>query len=688
MSSVDFGKYMRSVAVELLGEPNKRLSSKDELRFGNNGSLAVDLKAGTWFDHEAGQGGGVLDLIGRQTGRLNGEAVDWLREQGFDVGDDRRAGGHAPRPEPEKPAPSPRAKIVATYDYVDESGDLLFQAVRLDPKDFRQRRRATPDDPPDKVKDGWVWSVKGVRQVPYHLPELIEAIALEHTVFVVEGEKDVHSLEKLGFAATTNAMGAGKWPESLNPFFAGADVVILPDNDPQATLKDGSLRFHDDGRPVHTGQDHGAAVAAALDGIARSVRILSLGGEPRSPEAGPHLPPKGDVSDWIEAGGTAEALIGLVDSHAKPWTGAPARLHFGSVWFSDADHALEEPEWLIDDLLTRGDMSLVYGPSKSGKSFLATHLSMAIARGEPVFDRKVRRGGVVYIAAEGRKGFKKRLKAYRIENGIKAGTDLPFLLVPAAVNLFAQAGDIDSLLADLRVIAPEMVSRFGVEIEEIVVDTYAAVSPGANENASEDVSRIVSNCKRFWEVAPHAHIMIVHHKNAAGSAPRGHTSLYAGIDNAIEVTCDEARNRSAKVDKMKDGEDGFSIGFRLQTVEIAVRDDGKPITSCVVVPASADFSRSGKGPGLSDQQKIALQALHEALDTHGEPAPSGLQLPYGVRIVRVEHWKREFLRRGFDEAPNESTFRMAFKRVGEALLAKRIIGRDQPYVWVVREPSV
>jgi hypothetical protein len=181
--------------------------------------------------------------------------------------------------------------------------------------------------------------------------------------------------------------------------------------------------------------------------------------------------------------------------------------------------------------------------------------------------------------------------------------------------------------------------------------------------------------------------MIVHHKNAGGEKPRGHTSLYAGVDNAIEVTKDGTSGlRTARIAKLKDAPDGHSIGFRLQSVDIGARDDGKPITSCVVVPAQAS-QRTGKGPRLSDQQNIALQALREALINRGEPAPAALQLPNGITVVRGEYWKREFLQRGFIEEPNENTFKSAFKRVGEALKARGIIGTNSPYVWIAREPS-
>ena len=150
MTGDDLAGIMPDVARQLWGEPNRARSTRTELRWGSNGARSVDLTKGVWFDFEAKEGGGVLDLIKRER---TADPWEWLREHGYDNDADRG---------------SKRRKMVATYyDYTDESGALLFQVCRLDPKDFRQRRRPRPDDPPDKVKDGWVWSVKGVRQVPF-----------------------------------------------------------------------------------------------------------------------------------------------------------------------------------------------------------------------------------------------------------------------------------------------------------------------------------------------------------------------------------------------------------------------------------------------------------------------------------------------------------------------------------------
>ena len=113
-------------------------------------------------------------------------------------------------------------KIVKTYSYVDEAGDLLFQVCRMEPKDFRQRA--------PKPGGGWNWTTKGVRRVPYRLPELLAADP-ETVVYVCEGEKDCDRLASLGIVATTNCGGAGKWRDQYSEPLRGRDVVILPDND-------------------------------------------------------------------------------------------------------------------------------------------------------------------------------------------------------------------------------------------------------------------------------------------------------------------------------------------------------------------------------------------------------------------------------------------------------------------------
>ena len=122
-----------------------------------------------------------------------------------------------PEWKPEEPRFKTVSKIVAEYDYRDEVGDLLFQVVRFEPKDFRQRR------PLGGGK--WAWDIKGVRRVPYRLPALIEAANAARTIYITEGEKAADGLVQLGQAATCSPHGAGKWRDEYNVYLKGAAVV-------------------------------------------------------------------------------------------------------------------------------------------------------------------------------------------------------------------------------------------------------------------------------------------------------------------------------------------------------------------------------------------------------------------------------------------------------------------------------
>jgi putative DNA primase/helicase len=265
----DLASHCEAVARIVWGKPSSETAT--ELRWGMHGSRVVNRAKGIWFDHEHGIGGGTLDLA---LGATKDDRLQWLRDRGIisnaPRGSQKRKNGGA--------APS---TIIATYDYNDESGVLLFQVVRRAPKDFRQRR--------PNGKGGWTWSLGKTRRVLYRLPELRDAVAGERLVIVVEGEKDADNLRKLGFTATCNAGGANKWRAEYNESLRDADVVIIGDND-------------------DPGRAHVAHVASSLHSVARRVRVFDLA------KAWSACPPKGDISDWIEGGGTAEALNVLIEA--------------------------------------------------------------------------------------------------------------------------------------------------------------------------------------------------------------------------------------------------------------------------------------------------------------------------------------------------------------------------------------
>ena len=348
-------------------------SNAKELRWGTRGSFCVKLGDGVFFDNESQRGGGVLDLVERQTGLRGPERWDWLTEHGYVEEQDREQPRETRKPNGAAGRPA-RGKVVAAYPYVDEAGELLFEVVKYDPKDFRQRR-------PDGT-GGHVWSTKGVKQVVYRLPDVIEAIAQERPVILCEGEKDADNLWALGIPATCNAGGVGKWREDLNDTFANADVVVIPDHDPQKKHpKTGEPMFHADGRPINPGRDHAHEVCAALDGIAYRVRFLDLG------LSWPDMPEKGDVSDWIKAGGTREALDALVDQ-APEWTPAlrdadipePVKTVLPLMRpFPITEGDLPRRSWIVPGLILRSHITLFIAPPGTGKSLLTLQLGIFLA---------------------------------------------------------------------------------------------------------------------------------------------------------------------------------------------------------------------------------------------------------------------------------------------------------------------
>ena len=178
-------------------------------------------------------------------------------------------------------------RIVATYPYHDASGKVLFEKVRYEPKDFRIRHR--------DASGAEVWRLpRGIEPPLYRLPAVKAAMARGEPIYLVEGEKDADRLASAGLCATTGYEGAAaggqkpKWRDSYTTALAGADVVLLPDNDAP-------------------GRAHMRHVAAALAGKAL-VRWLEL----------PGLPAKGDVSDWLDAGHSVDELKALAAEAPAP----------------------------------------------------------------------------------------------------------------------------------------------------------------------------------------------------------------------------------------------------------------------------------------------------------------------------------------------------------------------------------
>jgi 5S rRNA maturation endonuclease (ribonuclease M5) len=270
----------------------------------------------------------------------------------------------------------------ATYDYTDAAGELVFQVVRKAGKQFPQRR---PDG-----NGGWIWNIRGVQRYLYRLPEVLAAARAGETVYVVEGEKDVHALEAAGVVATTNPGGAGKWRREYAAAFAGAsEIVIVADRDERGIL-------------------HARLIAATLNGV--PVRIVQAA-EGK------------DAADHLAAGRTIAELVDL-ETAAEHERGA-GRLRGAvtddslSVVTAERFAAVREPgaEPLIGDrttnLLPEGALVLVYGGEGAGKTTLLLDLAFHLAAGTAWLGLDVpSRRRVLWIENEGPRGlFREKLAA-------------------------------------------------------------------------------------------------------------------------------------------------------------------------------------------------------------------------------------------------------------------------------------
>lgn len=257
--------------------------------------------------------------------------------------------------------------------------------------------------------------------------------------------------------------------------------------------------------------------------------------------------------------------------------------------------ARPRPRWLVKGIIPDAALTVFYGQSGSGKSFIALDLFACVARGIPWRGFKTQQRRVVYLAAEGQGGFRNRLEAYRQHHGeasnLKVILDTPNFLKAT----------------DATLVGDQINAAGGAEV--IVVDTLAQVSPGADENSAEDMGKVLLTCRRL-RAATGAMIVLIHHagKDVTKGA-RGWSGLKAAADSEIEIgRLDNAR--WVRVSKNKDGEDGAEYPFKLLPVILGRDEDGDEITSCVVEHA-ARMERGARNEPKGRVERVVWRLTHE-----------------------------------------------------------------------------
>jgi hypothetical protein len=330
---------------------------------------------------------------------------------------------------------------------------------------------------------------------------------------------------------------------------------------------------------------------------------------------------------------------------------------------------------LIKNWLGKNAISVVYGDSNCGKSFFAVDLAYHVAAGQSWFNNKVKPGNVLYVAAEGGRGFGKRIAAVKQQKpDLHAAGGQKLKLLPLQVDLHGEA-DASAIINQANR------SQYSL----VVVDTLAMSIGEGSENDGRDMGMFISNIMRL-KTHFNCHIMIVHHTGKDRSkGARGHSSLRAALDTEIELKAD-GLVRTASVTKQRDMENGKKVAFILEVVELGMDEDLEVVTSCVISPTDAPNS-SSKKQTLSGFKEVAHQSLLDAISKHGRQIRGSEHYPSNRKIVEATHWHSEFkLRRASDEIAKDS-INKSFGRNRIWLQENDYIREYEDEIWFIDDPD-
>jgi hypothetical protein len=585
-------------------------------------------------------------------------------------------------------APQPMT-LEQEWEYMDEDRNTLFIKQRFKTntekgKDYRLVRVDALGRRHSRLGD--------VRIVPYRFPELLDAKTAGRAIYLVEGEKAADALVSIGAIATTSHAGAGHWPAEITQYFAGANVVVVPDND-------------------KAGQEYAKKVIKNLLPVAKSIRYLDL-----------DLPfPGDDAFEWVKMGGTRAELADLAkklpaitetdtatnseqyDSHSENTSqddyDSNAPMHEESTKakplflnIESWDTIQDEPvEWLIEKVIPKKSFVALYGPPGSYKSFIALDIAEAVATGRTWMGNEIKTpGAVLYICGEGHGGIGARIRACKIHNNTQQGAEI--YVIRHQLNLRSSEEDFNLLMLSIQ----QLINETGVEFSLLQIDTLARAF-GGNENDSQDMGAFITNIGRVQRMLD-CTIMILHHSGKdATRGLRGHSSLLGAVDTQLELLKMEGGRRDGiagsgllTISKQKDGADNIKIGFEMVEVQLSASSLGlEPVISLAVNPSDeatrvmADTEKKEKKPpsrsGVGKNQQICLDSLHKAIKEFGEMRDLD-----GKRnkAVKIDYWLEKFTQVwGHGKTPKQIS--NEFSRHKREFLYANGVEIFKDYVWVV-----
>lgn len=321
--------------------------------------------------------------------------------------------------------------------------------------------------------------------------------------------------------------------------------------------------------------------------------------------------------------------------------------------------------WMVRGVLPMEGLAALYGPSGSGKSFLTLDLGAAIARGsEAWFGRRVRQCPVTYVCLEGEQGMGKRVKAWNLHHSNPVPDALQFVTQPFDLR---KADDVAELANTIK--------GAGGAGGLVILDTLNRAAPGVDENSSVDMGRVIAAAKQLQSLTGGLVLLVHHTGKDANKGLRGHSSLHAALDGAIEV-CQHDGCRTWRIAKSKDDETGCVRGFKLHGLVIGVDEDGEDIASCVVLPedVSEEVKRTAMPRG--ENQKIAVEVIDGLLRESQVYGHGGA--PAGQQCVRLDDAIKAVAERMEADARHK---KQRAKDAITALLEKRIYASKDGWLW-------
>lgn len=463
-----------------------------------------------------------------------------------------------------------KSEIVKTYDYTDAEWNLFYQVCRMQPKGFKQRR---PDG-----KGGYIWDLKGVKPLLYHLPEVIKS----DQVIVVEGEKDADNLMNLGFTATCNSGGAGKWRPEYSEYLKDKDITLIPDND-------------------EPGRAHMKNIAASLDGKAKSIKWFKL----------PGIPEKGDVSDFIETFGDDTAAAGeriaLMIDGTQEYVMPGYSFSAGELM----KRIIPETVWAVPGILPEG-CGVLAGKPKMGKSIAAMNLAIAIANGGKVFGKiPVKQGPVLYLALEDTQR--------RLQQRIKQMVELDS--VPYNLHISTEwprmgEGGITQLESEIKRIK-------GLRL--VIIDTLKMIRPvekdrnkGLYDRDYEPIARLKMIADKY-----NVSILIIHHLRKSASE-----DVFDTMSGSLGLT--GATDTNLILERKSGNADA--------TLHINGRDVEPQEYALKFEPSLLSWNLIGKASEVKSTETI--QKVYDAFKMNNAPMSpkliadeTGLKLPYIKKLL-------------------------------------------------------